>query len=321
MAWKREFEGELKAIRKSLESPALEPLKRLDDPTVGLASLHGAVAQSRMKVLELVQGGVAELREQNGEIRRWQQGANADLRGLREEVKELAALLHLLRDLIGRGGEAGVEGGSEESAGAGAAQVDEGVAGPPAGSAEARHDTAPGGALQGDSVENISGGEPSQPGLEGLKAEAEAAYLSEGRGDASGARASAPGSGATAPQALRPEAEHGVLLLRAAGVASVDIVAHRDTWEWVADLAAGHGHFRNPSVVEDTKDGRVRTSLSGRSLIAVLIEAWETRSTAPENSVDWAMATAVYHRVAAKLGSLVGEGDVIRIILDDGADD
>ncbi|MFE6716978.1 hypothetical protein ACFVDU_05255 [Streptomyces albidoflavus] len=318
MAWKREFEGELRAIRKSLEPPVLEPLKRLDDPTVGLAALYGAVTQGRMKVLEQVQGGVGALSKEQAELRRRQEEMISDLRGFRRDVEELAALLPLLRDHLGRDGEAGAEGGPEESGGSGAAQ-EEGAASPPVGSAH--HDTAPGGALQGDSVENAGGGEQAQPEGEGLKSEAEAAYLSEVRGDAPGTRTSASGSGVEVPQPLRPDAAHGVLLLRAAGVASVDIVAHRDTWEWVADLAAGHAHFRNPSAVEDTKDGPVQTSLSGRSLIAVLIKAWETRSTAPENSVDWAMATTVYHRAAARLGSLVGEGEVIRIVLDDGADD
>lgn len=39
------------------------------------------------------------------------------------------------------------------------------------------------------------------------------------------------------------EVRHGVLLLLAAGVTSVDVVAHRDTWEWLAGLATDHGHF------------------------------------------------------------------------------
>ncbi|MFE9476781.1 hypothetical protein [Streptomyces griseofuscus] len=41
-----------------------------------------------------------------------------------------------------------------------------------------------------------------------------------------------------------PRIAHGVLLLKAAGVASVELIAHRDTWEWLAALAAGHSYFR-----------------------------------------------------------------------------
>ncbi|MFF8911432.1 hypothetical protein [Streptomyces olivaceoviridis] len=54
-------------------------------------------------------------------------------------------------------------------------------------------------------------------------------------------------------------------------MASAELIAHRDTWEWLAALA-DHSHFRTPPTVEDFKEGRVRTVLSGRSLIALLIE-------------------------------------------------
>ncbi|MFP3119270.1 hypothetical protein [Streptomyces sp. Iso 434] len=318
MAWKREFEGELRAIRKSLEPPTLEPLKRLDDPTVGLAALYEAVTHGRMKVLEQVQGGVTGLREENREVRRRQDRMISDLHGFREEVRELAELLPLLRDLAGRGWAPSPEGGSEEEAGIVAQGGEEGE-GQPSASVDARHQVAPASAFQGDSVENVSDGERVESDPDGLKAKAESVYLDEGRADETGPSASVSGSGAAESSAARPEVEHGVLLLRAAGVASADIVAHRDTWEWLADLAAGHEHFRNPSAVEDIKDGRVQTSLSGRSLIAVLIKTWETRAAAPMNTGDWAMAAAVYRRVAAKLTALTGEGEVIRVVLDDGA--
>ncbi len=68
-----------------------------------------------------------------------------------------------------------------------------------------------------------------------------------------------------------PRVNHGVLLLKAAGVASVDLIAHHDTWEWLTALAVDHDHFRTPPSVEDVKEGRVQTVLSGRSLIGLLI--------------------------------------------------
>ncbi|WP_051716292.1 hypothetical protein [Streptomyces bikiniensis] len=80
-----------------------------------------------------------------------------------------------------------------------------------------------------------------------------------------------------------PEVEHGVLLLRAVGVASAEVVAHRHTWEWLAARAADHDHFRTPPAVDDLPDGSIRTTVSGRSLIALLIVLWEIRETAGLN--------------------------------------
>ncbi|MGW4750645.1 hypothetical protein ACWEPR_39020, partial [Streptomyces sp. NPDC004290] len=94
----------------------------------------------------------------------------------------------------------------------------------------------------------------------------------------------------TSAGAEDPQVAHGVLLLKAAGVASAELVAHRDTWEWLAALAVDHSHFRTPPSVEDIKEGRVQTVLSGRSLIALLIELWNTRSTATPLQGDWALA-------------------------------
>ncbi|MFK4119354.1 hypothetical protein [Streptomyces longwoodensis] len=79
-----------------------------------------------------------------------------------------------------------------------------------------------------------------------------------------------------------PQVAHGVLLLKPAEVASAGLIAHRDTWEWLAALAVDHSHFRTSPAVEDFKEGRVRTVLSGRSLIALLIELWNTRHPAAE---------------------------------------
>ncbi|WP_345981142.1 hypothetical protein [Streptomyces sp. DSS69] len=119
-------------------------------------------------------------------------------------------------------------------------------------------------------------------------------------------------------QQVDPRVHHGVLLLKAAGVASVDLVAHRDTWEWLTALAVDHDHFRTPPSVEDVKEGRVQTVLSGRSLIALLIKLWDTRSTAAPLEADWALATTAYNRIATDLTGVDGQGQTIRIVLDDG---
>ncbi|MFC7933266.1 hypothetical protein [Streptomyces cinereoruber] len=114
-----------------------------------------------------------------------------------------------------------------------------------------------------------------------------------------------------------PEVEHGVLLLRAVGVASAEVVAHRHTWEWLAARAADHDHFRTPPAVDDLPDGCIRTTVSGRSLIALLIVLWETRETAGLNG-DWALASTTYQRAATVLTGVTGQGATIRIVLDDG---
>jgi hypothetical protein len=101
-------------------------------------------------------------------------------------------------------------------------------------------------------------------------------------------------------------------------VASAELIAHRDAWEWLAALAVDHRHLCTPPAVEDFKEGRVRTVLSGRSLIALLIELWNTRSTATPLEGDWAMAVTSYNRIASELADVTGEGETIRIVLDDG---
>lgn len=101
-------------------------------------------------------------------------------------------------------------------------------------------------------------------------------------------------------------------------MASAELIAHRDTWEWLAALAVDHSHFRTPPAVEDFKEGRVRTVLSGRSLIALLIELWNTRPTGTPLEGDWAMAVTSYNRIAAQLADVVGQGETIRVVLDDG---
>ncbi|MFD3649636.1 hypothetical protein ACFWVT_31905 [Streptomyces cyaneofuscatus] len=101
-------------------------------------------------------------------------------------------------------------------------------------------------------------------------------------------------------------------------MASVDLVVHRDTWEWLTALAVDHDHFRTPPSVEDVKEGRVQTVLPGRSLIALLIKLWDTRHTTTPLEADWALATTAYNRIAADLTSVNGEGQTIRIVLDDG---
>ncbi|MFI2214933.1 hypothetical protein [Streptomyces sp. NPDC020141] len=126
-----------------------------------------------------------------------------------------------------------------------------------------------------------------------------------------------PTAQAPAGKLQDPQVDHGVLLLRAAGVASAEVVAHRHTWEWLAARAADHDHFRTPPAVDDLPDGRIRTTVSGRSLIALLIVLWNTRETSSLNG-DWALASTTYQRAATALKGATDQGATIRIVLDDG---
>ncbi|WP_411084541.1 hypothetical protein [Streptomyces sp. cmx-18-6] len=148
-----------------------------------------------------------------------------------------------------------------------------------------------------------------------LKQRIEAAYQGNSTPTAPSPAAASSSAGG---QEEDPRVTHGVLLLKAAGVASVDLIAHRDTWEWLTALAVDHEHFRTPPSVEDVKEGRVQTVLSGRSLIGLLIKLWDTRHTTTPLEADWALATTAYNRIAAELTGVDGEGQTIRIVLDDG---
>ncbi|MFJ8648589.1 hypothetical protein ACIRNI_21020 [Streptomyces sp. NPDC093546] len=148
----------------------------------------------------------------------------------------------------------------------------------------------------------------------GLKSAIEAAY--RGERVPPGPAAAAGTEGAEAP----PEGEvsHGVLLMKAAGLARAELVMHQHHWEFLAELAAPHPHFRTPHQVEDLGGGRLRATVSGMSLIALLIEVWHTRADADALGAQWAMAATVYARIADRLMGVGGPGEPISVILDDG---
>ncbi|MDG9684384.1 hypothetical protein QC334_16920 [Streptomyces sp. DH18] len=305
---------ELKAIRV-----LLAPVARLDDPTVGLTALHGELTQTRLKILETIQVGVTGLREENREVRRRQDRMISDLNETRGELRQLLDLADTLRPLAelprpadDPGGGAHPHAGSASPA----LEADPGTGTGPAVSAAAQPPTSTDTDSQGGTMEDS--GRQAQPEHEGqddaLKKAIEAAYQGNATPTAPSSSAAPPATG----QEQDPRVTHGVLLLKAAGVASADLIAHRDTWEWLTALAVDHPHFRTPPSVEDVKEGRVQTVLSGRSLIGLLIKLWETRSATTPLDADWALATTAYNRIAAELTAVDGEGQTIRIVLDDG---
>ncbi|MEW2071936.1 hypothetical protein [Streptomyces sp. NPDC007346] len=316
MKWKDAFDRameELKAIRA-----LLAPVGRLDDPTVGLTALHGELTQTRLKLLETIQGGITGLREENREVRRRQDRMISDLNETRGELRQLLELADTLRPL------AELQKPTEEPGDViGPYPPTEPVPDPdpatgPTAPTAAQPPASPDTDFQGGTMDDSKRQaqpepEPERRGQDDvLKQRIEAAYQGN----------STPTAPAASSSAFRqeedPRVTHGVLLLKAAGVASVDLVAHRDTWEWLTALAVDHDHFRTPPSVEDVKEGRVQTVLSGRSLIGLLIKLWDTRSTATPLEADWALATTTYNRIAADLTTVNGEGQTLRIVLDDG---
>ncbi|WP_258564825.1 hypothetical protein [Streptomyces sp. WELS2] len=266
--------------------------------------------------MELIQGDVTGLREENREALRRQDRMISDLDETRGELRELLNLVDVLRPLV-------LAQVTDERTDDSTRTHFEDSARPPEPRAGADRDTNGPGTThpaattdtdsQGGTMQNTEHQPQPGPGDQdqdlALKNAIEAAF--QGPGTPLARPPAATG-------AADPDVAHGVLLLKAAGVASAELIAHRDTWEWLAALAFGHSHFRTPSAVEDFKEGRVRTVLSGRSLIALLIELWNTRSTAAPQQGDWALAVTSYTRIAAKLSDVSGQGETIRIVLDDG---
>ncbi|WP_307822603.1 hypothetical protein [Streptomyces sp. CRB46] len=313
MGWKEAFDGamkELDAIRQQLA--------RLDDPTVGLIALHGDVTQNRLKILEQLQAGVTGLREENREVRRRQDRMISDLNETRGELRQLLDLLDVLRPFAPPEGPGDTPCEGTQTHPEGTAQPPEPEAGHGSSAgAEGQPSVSTDTDSQGGTMEN-TGHQPQPAAADdqdlALKRAIEATY----QGTATSAGQPSAATPQASADAQDPQVAHGVLLLKAAGVASAELIAHRDTWEWLAALAVDHSHFRTPPSVEDIKEGRVQTVLSGRSLIALLIELWNTRSTATPLQGDYALAMTAYNRIAAKLTGLTGQGQTIRIVLDDG---
>ncbi|MEU2183984.1 hypothetical protein [Streptomyces thermolilacinus] len=338
MLWKRESDGFgefAKDVKRELAELHAR-VQRLDDERVGLTALHDGIMQSRLKIQEVVQTGVTGLREENREVRRRQDRMINDLHETRGELRgllELADTLRALHRSSPAGRERADEKGSEPEH-LPSERLPLAALEPPTDSwsvasdepgpdlkftADTPHHTKPD-ALQGETMENTDPHPATAHQDQGrddlaLKKAIEAAY----RGEDVPVPAKPAVPPASTTRSTDPVVAHGVLLLKAAGVASAELTAHRDHWEWLTTLVVDHAHFRTPPAVEDVKEGRVRTVLSGRSLIAVLIKLWETRANARPMEEDWAMATTFYDRIAAKLANVTGGGETIRIVLDDGA--
>ncbi|WP_330242603.1 hypothetical protein [Streptomyces sp. NBC_00525] len=111
--------------------------------------------------------------------------------------------------------------------------------------------------------------------------------------------------------------EHSELLKRAARVSSVDLLCHRDIWEFVTAQAGRHPHFRVPPQVADEGAERIRAAVSGRSLIALLISLHAVEHAARDGDGDRELAATLYERIETSLAALAGQGEPVTITLDD----
>ena len=122
--------------------------------------------------------------------------------------------------------------------------------------------------------------------------------------------------------ASRPneKTSRGALLLHAAGIGHINLVCSRDAWEFIAERASGQEHFRATIAVADESNGLVRVTLSGRSLIGVLI-ALSDVALKDSGGLDgsWALAHRFYGRIAEDMFSARREGTTpLTIVFNDG---
>ncbi|MFG2569177.1 hypothetical protein ACGFR6_27590 [Streptomyces sp. NPDC048567] len=119
------------------------------------------------------------------------------------------------------------------------------------------------------------------------------------------------------PAAAVVDKEHSELLKQAARVSSVDLLCHRDIWEFITAQAGRHQHFRVPPQVADEGAERIRAAVSGRSLIALLISLHAVEHAARDGDGDRELAATLYERIQTNLDTLTDQGEPVTITLDD----
>ncbi|MFG3180180.1 hypothetical protein ACGFZC_34685 [[Kitasatospora] papulosa] len=119
------------------------------------------------------------------------------------------------------------------------------------------------------------------------------------------------------PAAAEVSKEHSELLQQAARVSSVDLLCHRDVWDFITAQAGRHQHFRVPPQVTAEGDERIRAAVSGRSLIALLISLHAVGHTARDGDGDHELAATLYKRIQDRLAGLAAHGQPVTITLDD----
>ncbi|MFE7112229.1 hypothetical protein ACFU98_38875 [Streptomyces sp. NPDC057575] len=306
---KADFENALQELQKEWAGQLEAQLKPVTDG-------QEAIRQQCLKILETVQAGTSGLREENRELRRRQERLISDVTEARQDVSTVRT--ELAQALLA------APTPPPENTAAPTAETRSlpDTEAPAESEEEPVNHTEPGPVPHASAIRPAGVDTENGNGQEALKRAAAATYRGSAPAAQSGpvipqqARRQEP----PAAEGLAPEVQHGVRLMKAAGVGLAELVCHRDTWEYFTGLSTNQTHFRTPPNVDDIKDGRVRVALSGRSLIALLIALWNTRDKAEFLTADWALAATAYDRFATELDT-VGRGTrhTVRITLDDGA--
>ncbi|MEU5484752.1 hypothetical protein [Streptomyces mirabilis] len=118
---------------------------------------------------------------------------------------------------------------------------------------------------------------------------------------------------ATTAQGAGAPDDHSALLQQAARVSSAILICHRDMWEFITAHAGRHRHFRIPPQITDHGHERVSTTISGRSLTAVLIGIYSIKHAAEEGDGDWELATTLYRRIHHRLTTPAADGEPVTI--------
>ncbi|MCA1222244.1 hypothetical protein [Streptomyces sp. 8L] len=308
-----------------------------------VTALGDRVEISRREITETVTSQVSELRADNRETRNRVNSAstslseiNKSLPGLRQDVADLARVVYELRatvgDLFARLPESPsvVENPDrEQPLPTEPPEPPEPVQPEQGRFADPRSPQEPDTAAPVDEDAETGSAAVSEPGRPGEGAEPESATAQ--RQAATEAAASAhPGTegesakdGLTAVQSRR--ADHDIVLRRAATVGTVHVVCHRDMWDFIQEHAADIPHFRAPATPSEEGHDRLRITLSGRSLIGVLIGMSNTRTKSAEYGKDdgtWALSGAVYERLAHDLTTTSRTGaEPLTVTFDDGIND
>ncbi|MFF3891261.1 hypothetical protein [Streptomyces sp. NPDC001914] len=289
---RRDFEkilGELGDIRQAVH-----------DSSTGLTALRKDQEDLRRKVLETVQQGTAGLREENRELRRRQEKMLTDLADTRTGVEALRReLAQAFSHIVGAPDPArATEHGSSLEL----------VEREPRPLEVADVDTGDG--WREEAVNEISGPvgerEEEQPARDGLPeavtvpaSTPQVSAVDDAGPAGPSAGSAAPASGDGGQQRKQDRTQHLESVLRAAGIASARVVCHRDTWSFLIEQTSQHPHFRLPDRITDLDDGMIETSLSGRSVLAVLVTmrtVSDDHAAADEDMATWALACAVYQR-------------------------
>ncbi|MGW0579218.1 hypothetical protein ACWD25_25370 [Streptomyces sp. NPDC002920] len=115
-----------------------------------------------------------------------------------------------------------------------------------------------------------------------------------------------------------PNAE---LLLAAAGISHVTLEAHRDTWAFLVEHAAGDRHFHVPGAVDEDA-GAISVRISGPSLVAALTTLDRVHRTDDDPGTR-AIAGHLHGRLTQTVQDVIqrphrGQGaGAVRIVIDD----